>query len=830
MIYTGKNLKEISFPLGGIGTGSIGLAGNGRFLSWEIFGRPDKKSINGYTHFAVRAEYPDGRAVTKILNSDLETDLAGHTGAKSQTMCGFPHFSECEFRGEFPFAFLTFSDEDFPAVIHMTAFSPFIPLDADNSTIPAGLFEITAENKTNEELKITFFASLGNPYEASLNKAFRLEVVSGIKLINADKDENEIGYGDLTLATPDPAVLQTYWYRGAWMDGLATYQREIFKEGKLKERDYDCPGKKDMCSVSVTKSAEKHENATARFSISWNTPNAYNYWNPVRDEDGKDVTWKNYYAVLFKDSAASAKYAIEKWDELYGRTMKFHDALFSSTLDSAVIDAVSSNLSVLRTATVLRLEDGSFYGWEGCYDNFGSCEGTCSHVWNYAYAICFLFPELERSIRDLEFKYSTDEDGRMSFRMGLPLGRDYMTPHACVDGQMGAVIKTLREWKICGDGEWLKKTYPSVKKVIDYATSDKNFDEWDRDGDGVLEGRQHHTLDMELFGPSSWLEGFYIAALCAGAEMAEYLGDLDGASRWRSLAEKGRKWTEENLFNGEYYIQKIDISDKSTAEHFDALGYWNEEAKQLKYQIGSGCEIDQMVAQWHASLCGIEDVFDKEHRMTALGSMMKYIFKDSMRDFINPWRVFALGDESAAVMCEYPENAEKPVIPVPYCEEAMTGFEYAFAGLLAQNGMIDEALKVVKAVRARYDGEKRNPWDEIECGHNYARTMASFALLPIFSGFTFDMPKNRIGFDPIINKNSFRCPFSLDGGWGEVEFSDSKMTLKLHEGSLSLKELGIGNRTAKKLVIDGRIIPFTNKTGGLCFELCRITDTLAVEF
>ena len=186
MIYTGKNLKEISFPLGGIGTGSIGLAGNGRFLSWEIFGRPDKKSINGYTHFAVRAEYPDGRAVTKILNSDLETDLAGHTGAKSQTMCGFPHFSECEFRGEFPFAFLTFSDEDFPAVIHMTAFSPFIPLDADNSTIPAGLFEITAENKTNEELKITFFASLGNPYEASLIKAFRLEGVSGINLINAD--------------------------------------------------------------------------------------------------------------------------------------------------------------------------------------------------------------------------------------------------------------------------------------------------------------------------------------------------------------------------------------------------------------------------------------------------------------------------------------------------------------------------------------------------------------------------------------------------------------------------------------------------------------------
>ena len=580
-----------------------------------------------------------------------------------------------------------------------------------------------------------------------------------------------------------------------------------------------------MCSLSV-------EANKTRFIISWNVPNAYNYWHPIKDDNGNDLKWKNYYAVLFGNSVESAKYSIKNWESLYSRTMAFHDALFSATLDEVIIDAVSANLSVLRTPTVLRLEDGSFYGWEGCYDDYGSCHGTCSHVWNYAYALCFLFPNLERSIRDLEFKYSTTDDGAMSFRMGLPAGKreTMFTERACVDGQMGSVIKAYREWKISGDNEWLKKTYPTIKKVIDFASSESNPDEWDRNGDGVLEGRQHHTLDMELFGPSSWLEGFYIAALYAGARMADFIGDTESAIRWRDLAEKGKKWTDENLFNGEYYSHKVDITDKSTAEHFDALHYWNDEAGQLKYQIGDGCEIDQMVAQWHASLCGIEDIFDTQKRKTALQSIMKYNFKESMRDFINPWRVFVLGDESATVMCEYPEHFEKPVIPVPYCEEAMTGFEYAFAGLLAQNGMTSECLKVVKAIRDRYDGEKRNPWDELECGHNYARTMASFALLPIFSGFDFDMPNGRIGFDPIKIGDGFRCPFSVTEGWGEVFFTQKDMKISLQSGSLTLCELGTGKRRAKELIIDGKATSFENTSSGIKFALTNIKSEIAVKF
>ena len=87
---------------------------------------------------------------------------------------------------------------------------------------------------------------------------------------------------------------------------------------------------------------------------------------------------------------------------------------------------------------------------------------------------------------------------------------------------------------------------------------------------------------------------------------------------------------------------------------------------------------------------------------------------------------------------------------------------------MISEGMTDEGVEIVKAIRDRYDGRKRNPWNEIECGSNYARSMASYSLIPIFSGFRFDMPHRRIGFDPIINMKNFRCIWSLDSCWGNI--------------------------------------------------------------
>ena len=137
MIYSGRALEEISFPLGGIGSGSVGLAGNGRLIDWEIFNKPKKGSYNGFSVLAVSCEI-DGRRISRILQGDLTKDLVGTFNGKAcpggsgygfgpltQSMAGFPHFKDTTFDGSFPLARLTFSDSDFPAVVRLTAFNPF---------------------------------------------------------------------------------------------------------------------------------------------------------------------------------------------------------------------------------------------------------------------------------------------------------------------------------------------------------------------------------------------------------------------------------------------------------------------------------------------------------------------------------------------------------------------------------------------------------------------------------------------------------------------------------------------------------------------------------
>ncbi len=156
--------------------------------------------------------------------------------------------------------------------------------------------------------------------------------------------------------------------------------------------------------------------------LSWNVPNRINDWSPVRDEAGRDLVWKNYYAVLGENSLASCRYAVENWDSLAARSRAFSDAVLFSTLDKTVLEAALCNLTTLKSTTVMRLADGSLWGWEGVFEEAGSSEGTCMHVWNYAYALPFLFPRLERSIRENEFRYNICSDGLMSFRMTLPPG------------------------------------------------------------------------------------------------------------------------------------------------------------------------------------------------------------------------------------------------------------------------------------------------------------------------------------------------------------------------------------------------------------------------
>lgn len=847
MQYSGKHLRELIFPLGGIGSGCIGICGNGRFMDFEIFNRPNKGSINGYTHLAVRAISKDGTVNARVLNGDWEKDLVGQYsksiyrgygyGPRSETMAGFRHFRNCTFEEAFPFAKIHLSDPDFPADIKLEAYNPFIPLNGDDSSLPAAFFTVTLRNISQEELRFDAAFSLGNPFEQSLNTAGSRAGFPYIHLKNAGVSPSEIGYGDLSLLCADPeAQAQPYWYRGGWQDGIATFWNEFSSGVDLHHRVYEAAGCRDMASIMGGFTLGAGEERSIRFVLSWNIPNNYNDWYPCTDEDGKDVIWKNYYATLFEDSLASGSYSMKEFDRLERESKAFANILQSTTLDEAVVDAISANLCLLRGPNLFRLENGAFYGFEGSHELAGSCEGTCQHVYNYAYTLCFLFPELERSIREMELKYSLEEKGNIHFRLSLPLGRrtlnlkEKSASRYCLDGQMGTILKIYRDWKLSGDTQWLKDHFEEVCRMLEFSWSEQNDWEWDRNRDGVLEGRQHHTLDEELFGPSAWLQGFYLGALKATAEMAEYLGFSEKAKEYGDLFVKGKAFTDRELFNGEYYIQKLDLKDRSIVDRFDCADlYWNEEAGEIKYQIGEGCAIDQLCGQWHANIMGLGRLFDEKQAKIALKNLYKNNFFPSMRDFDNPWRVFALNDDAGAVICSYPKGAKKPVIPVPYCEESMNGFEYQLAGLLISEGFVEEGIRIVRGIRQKYNGANRNPFSEMECGSNYARSMASFALLPIFSGCSFDLPHGRIGFDPLIKERPFRSLWSLGGGWGSIDAGEDSFALEVLGGSLKLSTIELPFiKNASHLLIDGQKVDFKHHKGVFSFPEISINQKLII--
>ncbi|MFZ1767710.1 MAG: GH116 family glycosyl-hydrolase [Caldilinea sp.] len=852
-IYQGAKTTQISFPLGGIGAGSIGLAGNGRLIDWEIFNRPNKGSVNGFSHFAVRAE-ADGRVLdARVLHGDLAAPYQGELngahftsygwGPRREYLTGLPHFADTQFKGEYPLAALSFADARFPGEVTLRAFSPLIPLNDRDSSLPAAFFEYTVANTSDAAIDYTLAGVLANPLPAN-NRNTVSEQPWGhtLQLTSDSVEPGTTTYGDLTLATDggraEGASLswQEYWFRGVWFDSLEVYWKDFTTPGPFQNRHYplERAGKGNEGLLAVHFRLAPGESKAVRFVIAWNFPVCENYWKPEQTlPAGVSPTWKNYYATVWPDSQASAAYAIAQWDRLYAETQRFHDALFASDLPPAALDAISANMAILKSPTVLRLEDGTFYGWEGCHPDAGCCEGSCTHVWNYQQTLPFLFPALERSMREADFRYNLRPDGGMAFRLQLPLGAELWEFRPCADGQFGGVLKTYRDWKICGDSEWLRRLWPAVKQSIDFAWHPDNEDRWDPEKTGVLWGRQHHTLDMELFEPNSWLTGMYLAALKAGAEMAEHLGDAASAAEYRAIFARGKAWADANLFNGEYYIQRIDLHDRAVVEAFAGDGsvlvggstmeaYWDEEHQEIKYQIGDGSSIDQLLGQWHASLYGLGEIFDPVQVRSANAAIYRHNFIPVMGEVYNPCRIYCLNDEGGLVICAWPAGTTKPTIPAPYSQETMNGFEYAAAIHMIMDGLVDEGMTCVEAIRRRYDGERRNPWNEFECGSNYARSMAAYALLNAFAGFQFDMVRQSIAFQPVrTHAGSFRCFWSLDSGWGEFELTPGGAELRLLYGDLTLRSLALPlaeGQLAAAVRLDAEQIAFQQQGKSVQFQ------------
>lgn len=752
------------FVLGGIGTGTFSLDQNARICDVEWWNLPNKGYRMPYNFFALRTENAGGQVQVKALESQLAPPFDSSHGAHAWEVGGLPRFRHSQMSGDYPFVHFTLEDPNMPVRAQLEAFTPFIPLDTDNSSQPVAILRYTITNTSGEDLTVSVAGSMPNMSTFSHQDIWTKSVFEGAQVTRfvekdncrglhfapGDKAPTDLAYFESALMTTDSENV-TYldaWNEGSWWDGLQDFWNDFSKDGELTPgRTLRGDGNSmhfsniPMASLCVKKHIPAGQAANFEFVLGWYRPNRVRSWDQTLAPSEKNPVIRNYYAK-FGPPLTVIPDVVRHLPQLEGKSRDFVRAMRSTTVPDYVQDAVLCTATVIRSNTCFRVEDGTFFAWEGNFDRQGCCPGNCTHVWGYTQSLAYLFPELERSMRLTEFLEETDEDGRMYFRALQYLHDGPHDQLPAADGQLDTITRLYRDWKLCGDDEFLKKVWPGAKAALDYGCR-----HWDENGDGLIDGQQHNTYDIEFYGVSSMINSIFFAALRSGAEMARHLGDAASADHYEKLAAAGARLVDSLTFNGEYYQQAI------------------EDVDAHKYQYGTGVLADQLLGQQLAHVNNLGHLLDPEHVKSAVHAIYKHNLCRDFSNVTNLQRTYALNGDAGLLLCTWPRGG-RPEIPFVYCDEVWTGIEYQVASHLIYEGLVEEGLEVVKACRQRHDGVERSPWNEVECGHHYARSLSSYGVLLALSGFFCDAVNKTLQFRPAGNPDQFTTFFCCADGWG----------------------------------------------------------------
>jgi uncharacterized protein (DUF608 family) len=795
--YDEHHISKVAMPVGGIGTGTVSINGRGSLVDWEIMNRPGKGFStvtpgNDAPFFAIHIQ--DGeKSYTKGLIGPLLDYEYEHMEGRPVDHHGIPRFEKATFDAAYPFGVVNLSDSDLPVEVKIKTFNPLIPGDADASGIPIAILRYEVSNKTDKPITVSVCGSIRNfigkdgskfhfdwkgdkIFEGAVKNTneFRSDAnFKGIFFQPGEVDIADPAWGTLALTTDAASGItyRTSSVRNDWSNAVLDFWDDFSDHGKLIKKT-ETADNDPMASLAVQHEIPAKGTRVFQFFLTWHFPNRMAW--------AKEVVG-NYYTTQYTDAWDVIAKSYPDLNNLEQKTLDFVNAFISSNLPEVVKEAALFNLSTLRSQTVFRIKSGHMMGWEGCMDVNGSCAGSCTHVWNYEQATAFLFGDLAITMRDVEFNFATRKDGGMAFRAALPLIID-QTGGTAADGQMGTVMKMHRDWQLSGDTEFLKKSWPNVKNALSFAWLENS---WDANADGVMEGSQHNTMDVNYSGPNPQMQFWYLGALKAAEKMAIAINDNDFAKKCAEVFQAGSKWTDENLFNGEYYEHLV--LDPKTKEIITDYSSPN----MPSYQLAKGCLVDQLVGQYMAHICGLGYLAPEKHIETTLQSILKYNYRETMAGHFNNMRSYALGDESALLMASWPKG--RPKVPFPYFSEVMTGFEYTAAVGMIYEGMEQEGLKVIRNIRARYDGAKRSPFNEAECGHHYARAMASWASVIALSGFQYSAIDKSMTFTSTPGTYFW----SNGSAWGTCKVSDNKAELNVLSGEIELRSFtikGVGSK------------------------------------
>ncbi len=802
-VYRGEYLSRVAFPMGGIGTGMICLEGTGALSHISLRHRPE--IFNEQCMFAaicVKGQTNVARVLEGPVPSWKAFGLPGAGNGLGDRSYGLPRFDQACFRTRFPFGIIQLADAEVPLAVEMTGWSPFTPGEPDDSSCPVAAIEYRFTNPTARTVEAVYSFNAKN-FIKIRNEGSAVRVTDGgFIFTQTGKDESPWDEGAFCARVTEPGTkVNGAWFRGGWWDPLTLAWKDIesgaaYDRPAVTEGD-PAPGASLFVPFTLPPGGQK----TIVLQLSWyfpcstmrigKDPESSTAAPAATDEGVCTTRYRPWYTSKFENITEVADFWRDRYVNLRERSERFSNCFYDTTLPPEVVEAVAANLTIIKSPTVLRQFDGCLWCFEGCSDGGGCCHGSCTHVWNYAQAIPHLFPSLERTLRETEFFVSQDDRGHQAFRTSLPIRPTVHDFHAASDGQLGGIMKVYREWRIGGDADWLRKMWPSVRASLDYCQ-----ETWDPNRKGVLEEPHHNTYDIEFWGPDGMCTSFYLGALTAAIQMGKALGD--DVSRYEDLLAKGNQYINEQLFDGEYYYQQIKWEGLKAENPLANVGFhkrsYSPEAVELlkqegpKYQYGRGCLADGVLGAWMAEVCGVGDIMDPAKVASHLKAVHKYNLKHDLSEHVNPQRPsYALGREGGLLLCTWPKGGQLS-LPFVYSNEVWTGIEYQVAAHLMMKGMVKEGLEIVQVCRRRYDGRVRNPFNEYECGHWYARAMSSYALLQGVSGARYDAVEKVLHLSPRI-RGDFRAFLSTATGYGTVGVRNGKPFLDVQSGRIDCVDI-----------------------------------------
>jgi uncharacterized protein (DUF608 family) len=855
--FTGDRRRAVALPLGGIGTGNLALGGTGTLKQWQLHNQGNHLGFAPQSFFALRLSCTEPplsirrvlrapaiaphREPAPLVNDDLDPAVCYARPAS------WPQVRDTTFHGAYPFARIDYAD-DWPAEVRLEAYTPFVPLDAEASSLPLASFTFRITNRFSYPLHGWLLGTLQNlvgwdgvtPVRDSqcaalggnVNRLMSSGDGTGLVLANDDLDPGHPGYGSMALWTPAAAATLPQFDDAdaalAFADSLKLVNVTVLDDWSaeasaralaelrpvLRGPEGPSPaGRTWAAAIAVPFSVAPGASVERQFVYAWHFPNRVADFDRFGDAvpTTSGPAWiGNHYATAFAGAQEVIAHFAQRQADLLDRTRRWHDAVYGSGLPAVITDVIGAQPALIRSPTTFRTADGRFYGFEGVLGEStlnwngnvgGSCPLNCTHVWNYEQAVAQLFPSLERSMRETDWDVLQAPEGYLPHRVLLPADGPQLhgvtvggPARPAIDGMLGTVLKTYREVRRGAGTDWLGRYLPHARRLMDFVTST-----WDVSGSGVLTGDQPVTHDISLQGPNIFVGGLWLAALRAMQEMTARSGAVAEA------AEFGRRFRlasgnyDELLWNGEYYSQKSD------GQSFD---------------FGDGCLADQLLGQWWAHQLNLGHILPADHVRTALASIVAFNFRSGFRGFEHGYRVFADADDAGLLICTWPHEG-RPAVPIRYADEVWTGVEYQVAAHCLFEGMTGDGLRILTGLRGRYDGSRRNPYNEIECGDHYSRAMAGFSVLDAWTGAWYDAWAGHLR----IGLGAERYPLIAGPGWGEVTASDRAASFRCLGGEVPLTEVSVPGGVIGTVRVGGRPVAVETTAGG---RLAKLADPVSV--